>query len=428
MPTIQSQLNTLSSHLKRQRPTLLSRWLTAIRRDPRVPSSTGLSRGVLEDHIPMILGDFEERLRGERPQRGGQADVQQAEDAAEHGGHRWQQGYDIRETMREWGHLQAVMLDELESYAAKHPNLDPEVMIRARKALSVLCMDGHSESAFRYVQMQQAEAASRVHDLEASLRALQSLENERAELLRETAHDLRGGIGVIANSAALLATPQVAGPERDRFYSSLQRRISATAALLTDLTELARLEAGQVSLAIERFDAVERIRDFCEALRPLAAARNLFLKYEGPASIPVEGDLVKLQRIAQNLLLNALRATQRGGVVVRCSVEQGETDAPAHHWTLSVEDTGPGFALQAADEFRHALKRATEEAHKTEDRDPPTVQRATSGPGSGCVPSGEGIGLSIVKRLCTLVSASVELETAPGYGTTFRITFPIRYS
>lgn len=435
MSLVQHQLNALARHLERGRPERLRRWRDAVRRDPQLASSAALSRGILEDHIPMILSDFERRLQAEHPLRAMQAAVQQREDAAEHGRQRWQQGYDIRETMREWGHLQSAMLEELDRYADEHPDLDSNVMVTARQALTELCMDGNCESAFRYMQMQEAEAASRVRDLESSLRALQALENERAELLRETAHDLRGGIGVIANSAAFLAKPQVEGPERDRFYSSLQRRISATAALLTDLAELARLEAGQVALTIESFDAVERVREFCEALRTVAAARSLFLKYEGLASLPVEGDLLKLQRIVQNLLLNALQATQSGGVVVRCSVDKG-TDPK--RWTLSVEDTGPGFTLQASGELRHALKCATEEAHKVEsealarhetaEREPAVVQPATSGPGSGALPSGEGIGLSIVKRLCTLVGASVELETAPGYGTTFRITFPIRYS
>jgi signal transduction histidine kinase len=205
-------------------------------------------------------------------------------------------------------------------------------------------------------------------------------------------------------------------------------------AMLTDLAELARLEAGQDPLKIEAFDAAERVRDFCEVLRPLAATRSLFLKYEGLDSLPVESDLLKLQRIVQNLLVNALQATERGGVVVRCSAEKGEG---AHCWILSVEDTGPGFTLQAAGALRHALKRATDEAHKVEalalarkgeipGHEPATLLAAESEPGSADIPSGEGIGLSIVKRLCDLLGATLDLETAPGRGTTFRITFPSR--
>lgn len=389
----------------------------------------------MEDHIPNILGDFEHRLRAEHAIHAMHADLQQREDAAEHGRQRWQQGFDLREIMREWGHLQSVMLQELERYAADHPELEPQTMVAAREALTRLCMEGNCESASRFMQMHQAEAASRVRDLESSLRSLQSLENERAALLRETAHDLRGSISVIANTTALLAKPEVAGPERERFHSVLQQRIRSTGALLTDLVELARLEAGQDPLKIESFDAAERIREFCEVLRPTATARNLFLKYEGLSSLPVEGDLLKLQRIVQNLLVNALQATQRGGIVVRCSAENG---GGSQHWMLSVEDTGPGFTLQAAGALRHALKRATDEAHVAEAQasvrngemnlhEPAAIHPAESGPSSSALPPGEGIGLSIVKRLCDALGAIVDLETAPDHGTTFRITFPVRY-
>ena len=349
--------------------------------------------------------------------------------------HRWQQGYDIRETLREWGHLQAVLIRELETYGARHPRLRPEVMPAARESLMRLCLEGTCESASRYVRLQQAEAASRVSDLESSLRALQALEDERSKLLRETAHDLRGSVGVLASTTALLAHPQVAGPARDRFHNLLQQRIRSMGALLTDLVELARLEAGQSPLKIERFDAAQRLRELCEMLRPAAAERSLFLKCKGPRSLPVAGDQLKLQRIVQNLLLNALQATKHGGVVVRWSAGK---DKSARQWLLSIGDTGPGFALQSADPLRHALKRATDVARdaatggpgrsvKPKERKDSDVLAAGSGSESARLPSGEGIGLSIVKRLCELLGATLELETAPGRGTTIRILFPAGY-
>ncbi len=407
----------------------------AIRRDPELTSSSGLSRSVLEDHIPLILDDLERRLRADHALNAMQVDLQQRRDAGEHGRHRWQQGYDIRETLREWGHLQSVVLEELDRYAAVHPDVESEVLTTAREVLTKLCMDGNCESASRYVQMQQAEAASRVRDLESSLRSLQSLENERAMLLRETAHDLRGSVGVIANTTTLLPKPQVEGPERDRFYGLLQQRIHSMGALLTDLVELARLEAGQDPLKVESFDAVGRVRDFCEVLRPVAAARDLFLKYKGLGSLSVEGDLLKLQRIVQNLLVTALQATPRGGVVVvRCAEAPGNG---APHWMLSVEDTGPGFTLQAAGALRHALKRATDEARdvtgtpahaEASEPEPRIIPPSEAEVGSVTLPAGEGIGLAIVKHLSDVLGATVELETAPGHGTTFRIIFPARYA
>ncbi len=366
-----------------------------------------------------------------------QVDLQHRKDAADHGMHRWQQGYDIRETMREWGHLQTVVTQELDRYAAEHPQLEPAVITAARRILETLCTEGNCESASRYVGLQQAEAANRVRDLEASLNALQGLENERAKLLREAAHDLRGSVGVIANTTALLAKPSVHQEQRERFYDLLQQRIRSMGSLLSDLVELSRLEAGQNPLKIETFDAAERVREYCEILRPAAAERNLFLKYEGPQTLPVEGDVLKLQRIVQNLLLNALKATERGGVIVRCSGEMGQG---IRQWTLSVSDSGPGFNARSAGPLRRALKSATEIAHEVEGDATGEAEAGQTSTSQGAdlqdsrstgepaaLPSGEGIGLSIVKRLCEVLGATVELETAPGHGTTFRISLPLSY-
>jgi signal transduction histidine kinase len=429
-------LDALSTHLGRSREQLLHGWREAVRRDPQLAASSGLSRNALDDHIPRIIDDFARQLSVANTRDPAPIESQQRQDAAEHGMHRWQQGYDIREAVREWGHLEAVLMRELDAYATSHPQLHPEVMSTAREALLRLGIEGTSESAARYVRLQQAEAAGRVRDLESSLHALQALEDERSQLLRETAHDLRGSVGVLASTTALLAQPQVAGPARDHFHNLLQQRIRSIGALLSDLVELARLEAGQSPLKLESFDAAERLRGYCELLRPAAAELSLFLKCKGPDSLPVEGDPLKLQRIVQNLLLNALKATKHGGVVVRWSGGQGKS---AEQWVLSIGDTGPGFALQSAGPLRHALKRATDvahsvDAHGADQPDKPAkrtasdVLTAASGPGSATLPSGEGIGLSIVKRLCEVLSATLELETAPGHGTTIRIVFPVRYS
>lgn len=406
-----------------------------MRCDAELATSSGLSGGALDDHIPLLIDDFARRLTSEHADDPSPPDGQERRDASDHGMHRWQQGYDIREAMREWGHLEAVIMRELERYAASQPRLHRAVMPAARESLMRLCLEGTCESAGRYVRLQQAEAASRVRDLESSLRALQALEDERSRLLRETAHDLRGSVGVLASTTALLAKPEVAGVARDHFHNLMQQRIRSMGALLTDLVELARLEAGQSPLKIERFDAAGRLRELCEVLRPAAAERGLFLKCKGPKSLPVEGDQLKLQRIVQNLLLNALQATKQGGIVVGWSARREKS---GRQWLLSIGDTGPGFALQSAGPLRHALKRATDAARGAETRaadrsDEPTdrkdsdVLTAGSGSESATLPSGEGIGLSIVKRLCELLGATLELETAPGRGTTIRILFPLRY-
>jgi signal transduction histidine kinase len=199
---------------------------------------------------------------------------------------------------------------------------------------------------------------------------------------------------------------------------------------------LARLEAGQEQRRISEFNAGQLLKEFCETLRPLAAERSLFLKTDGAESLLVQGDAPKVQRILQNLVLNAIKVTDRGGVQVLWQ----EAGTPGREqWMLCVQDTGPGLDLGAAAPLARALSQATADAQDVEVRaelagDPsaqveaaPTLASQSPTTHSVHVPAGEGIGLSIVKRLCELLDASIELQSAAGEGTTFRVLFPRRY-
>jgi len=167
----------------------------------------------------------------------------------------------------------------------------------------------------------------------------------------------------------------------------------------------------------------------------VAEGTGLFMKTAGPDTLPVEGDAVKTERIAQNLLLNALKYTVRGGVTVSWG-DSRQNDA--HRWMLCVEDTGPGFHAGPGAPMAGALEEATEEARQVEE----TARTGVKGPAPNEPPSsdiaavdgrpvhqgrGEGIGLSIVKRLCELLDATIEMDSTAGEGTSLRIVSPRRY-
>ena len=166
----------------------------------------------------------------------------------------------------------------------------------------------------------------------------------------------------------------------------------------------------------------------------MAAERGLLLKAVGPTTLPVEGDAVKTRRIAQNLLLNALKYTQEGGVTATWGDSRPND---AERWMICVQDTGPGFHAGPGAPLIGALEEATEETHQVErnakGNEEPQGGAKTAPPPRSPDPRpvhqerGEGIGLSIVKRLSELLEASVELESKPGEGTTFRVILPRRY-
>jgi signal transduction histidine kinase len=433
-PDLDEQLSALAEHLDARRDALLQAWRKAIDRDPRMTTGASLPRTQLNDHIPGLLEAFGRRLRAiTRTPRDDRADADN-QDAAAHGLQRWQQGYDLREVTREWGCLQLCLLDELERYAAVHPEVELRVMSMARREWTALCTDGMSESTAKYFQLQQIEAVGHVRDLEQALGQVHDLERQRAELWHEAAHDLRGNLGVVANVAAGLSVRGMADPLRDRSLRILERNVTSLHALLEEVTNLARLQAGREQRQVRPFDAAVVLRELCERVQPIAEEQGLYLKGEGPAALPVEGDAVKMDRIAQNLLLNAVKYTLRGGVTLSWG-DSRQNDA--NRWMLRIHDTGPGFHAGPGAPMARALEEATEEARHVE-QVARGVSETTAADGnrSTAVPTdkrpvhqerGEGIGLSIVKRLCELLDATMEMESKPDEGTTIRIAFPRTY-
>ena len=423
-----SELDALASELLRRRDAILDEWRRA--GDPEECSvESSLSRAQFNDHIPAVLDCLAHTIR-EWPEAPDHARAQiQTDRVCEHGLQRWQQGYQLRELIREWGNLQICVADELERYAAAHPTLDPAVMPAARGAWVRLCAAGVADSATQYWRLHQAESAGHVHDLEQALTALRELEHARAEAWHNAAHDLRGSVTVVKGASTLLESDPVDAEAAEMLSTS----VASLHDMLNDLLSLARLEAGHEQRTLTSFDAAELLRDFCAASQTAAADRGLFLKMEGPDTLPVEGDKTKVVRILQNLLLNALKYTQRGGVCVAWGTDSGrDTD----RWTFSVQDTGPGIdennAAPFAQELRDATAIANDAAVKSSDRRrdiaPAETLRSASQAPPQSQQTGEGVGLTIVKRLCELLDAGLELATEAGRGTTFRVILPRRYA
>lgn len=434
-PEVAATLEAIAIHLAQRREAILDQWRAAVESDPELSMASTSTRAQFIDHIPPVLDAFEARLAARRSSDRAEAREDERQSAGEHGLHRWQQGYNLPETMCEWGHLHMVLLHELEIFEAQNPGVDASAMQIARRELVRLCSDGVCASATRYAHLQRREAATRELELESALAQLKRLEQERGQAWREAAHDLRGRAQAIASASAILTRDGVPEQQRARFSEMLRLGVTSLNKLLGDLMDQARLEAGHERRQISTFDVAALLREFCDATRPVAADKNLFLTTKGDPSLMIEGDPAKIQRIVQNLVLNALKVTERGGVKVTWQAR--EDDARAH-WILCVQDTGPGFKFGSSTPISRVLKHATEEAHEVEARNQPAP--ASNPPVDSAptlasqtpttvkpAPAGEGIGLSIVKRLCEMLDASLELESSEGEGTTFRMVFPRRY-
>ena len=419
MANVKDELATLADHLRNRRDALLSAWQGAVRRDPNLTGGDALPRAELLDHIPALLYAFEQSLRHVANEA--LAEAAGSTPAASHGLQRWLQGYDLREVTRELGKLNGCIIFELDAYASAHAQVSSEALIRARQAWATLCCSAIEESVNQYFSLQQQEAEGQVKGLERALEEFRALERQRGDLWREAAHDLRGNLSVVASVTVGLTRRGKEESSRDEFIRILMRNVTSLHQLLDDVTSLARLQAGREVRQIEPLDATPLLQALCESIRPIALQRGLYLKCAGPEGLAAEGDAVKIRRIAQNLILNAVKYTHTGGI----SVSWGD-GAPndLKRWTLSIQDTGPGFHTASAQPLAAALESTTEAnpmaaSHTSlEDMGKQTLRGD----------AGEGIGLSIVKRLCDMLDASIEMQSIKDQGTTFRILFPRHYA
>lgn len=425
-------VGAIADHLLSRRQAILAAWAEAARRDPELTASVALSRTQFFDHIPQMLDALVRKLRASYLRQVLEAQQEEIESAEGHGIQRWQQGYNEGEVMREWVSLNACIADELEAFALSHPDVDRRAMSIAWRHVSEFTVAGMSESVGEYSRLLRTEAAGRLQALQEAMQRLNEMERERAALWREAAHDLRGNVGVVRNATELLRHTV-----RDEGIAAtplqlLERSVASLHALLEDLTTQARLDAGQEARECRPFDVAVVLRELCRTREMLARERGLFLECEGPDSLPVEGDEVKTRRIAQNLLQNALMYTRQGGVRMTWK----ELEQPPKRWMLCVQDTGPGLAPERAAPLSAAIESATRDTLSAQAGAGALANASPPQPPAPTLPSlspsastshGEGIGLSIVKRLCELLDASIELQTEPGKGTTFRVTFPCRY-
>jgi signal transduction histidine kinase len=427
---IQHHLMQLAAYIETEREAVLAHWRESVNADPQLANSSQWTRAQFHDHVPYIIDTFVAKLRAWPHDDTAPQQQRERLTSNAHAQHRWQQGYDLRSLTREWGQLNFSIIGIIDRYEMEQVTLPRGALTEARCVWAEMYNESLSESVVEYHRLLQAEAAMRANELKSALEELRELERARGEVLRSATHDLRGSLNIVSGSMEIMNGEDLPPQMREQGQQMLKRGVSALNHMLSDLMDMARLEAGQEQRHIEPFDAAKVLAELCDASRGLAESRGLQLNCEGQSTLPVEGDRVKMHRIAQNLLLNAIKYTHRGGVTVSWNLLSSD------RWMLTVQDTGPGIHANAAP-FAKELESATHIAHAIEnDHDEknlrgkkPTVSNTS---GTTLLPAeatgaGEGIGLSIVKRLCELLDASLELESTPGIGTLFRVTFPLRY-
>ena len=265
----------------------------------------------------------------------------------------------------------------------------------------------------RQMQQQQTDLLRQVGqsvDTVNQLAHLQQQIRKRGDLLRTSSHDLRASLGIVQSAAGLLTFAHT-DEDRAHMLDIIQRNVKETTRLITDLLNYARLEAGQEVLQMAQFDAGQLLLQLGRNIEPIVQNKGLAFQLEGPETLPLVGDAVQVLRIAQNLVLNALKYTRTGSITLRWATETPEK------WSFSVIDTGPGLPTGPA----HQPVRDPIDAGPALSHSLPNGSRLLL----SSVP-GEGIGLHIAQQLTELMGGRMVVKSGPG-GSTFLVSLPRYY-
>ena len=266
--------------------------------------------------------------------------------------------------------------------------------LRARTRLAVHAARELLEAQAANTRTLQAQAV----ELEAA-----RLEGERAnaaksQFLAMMSHEIRTPMNGVLGTAELLSHSPLDASQR-RLVETAQRSGAAMLALIDDLLDLSRIEAGKLVLHEAGFDLRLLIADVLLLLAPAAREKGLdYVSHLEPA-LPerVRGDALRLRQVLTNLVANALKFTERGRVELR--VEQLDRSADAVRLRFEVCDTGPGIAAAHHLAMFEAFTQA----------DASTTRRH----------GGSGLGLAIVKQLVQLMGGEVGVTSRPGAGAVF---------
>ncbi|MBZ0293614.1 MAG: HAMP domain-containing protein [Anaerolineae bacterium] len=240
-------------------------------------------------------------------------------------------------------------------------------------------------------------------NLQEAARQKETLEQGRRDLIAWASHDLRTPLASLRLVVDAMADGVVDDEAtRQRYLSTAQMEIANLDELISDLFELSQLDSGHLDLRRERTSLSDLLSDTLSAMRALAERRGVKLMGEVDDTIdPVEIDAEKIQRVLYNLLVNAIRHTSEGGEVHLCAKALGD------RVQVTVTDSGEG--IQQAD-LPYVFDRFYRgERARTRDHD---GQR------------GAGLGLAIARGLIEAHNGTIEVQSAPGQGATFRFTLP----
>ena len=257
------------------------------------------------------------------------------------------------------------------------------------------------EAIARHMAGLERTVAERTADLRAAKAAADAANNAKSDFLATMSHEIRTPMNGVMVMAEMLASGDLP-PRQRRFAEVIAKSGSSLLAIINDILDFSKIEAGKLELEAAAVDPAEIVEDVLSLFWERARSKGLDLAGFVDPAVPakVEGDAVRLRQVVSNLVNNAIKFTEAGGVFVEV------TWAGADRLRVAVRDTGIGIPEEKLPGLFAAFSQA----------DQSTTRRF----------GGTGLGLAICKRLVEAMGGKMAVRSTPGQGSAFAFEAPVR--
>ena len=255
------------------------------------------------------------------------------------------------------------------------------------------------------------ELDSKIEELAQANLSLFEMNKIKNEFLATMSHELRTPLNSILGFSEVLRDAENLSDRQQRYVRNIDTSGRSLLALIDDILDLAKIEAGKMRRHVTAFALGDVIEHQVSSMQPLAEKKTIELIARVEADLPpMNQDLGKLQQILANLLSNAVKFTPEGGRVIVDVVTERDDDTGQDFANISVTDTGIGIRLADQAVIFEKFRQGSGAGEKTD-----VTTREYEG---------TGLGLSIVKELARLLGGEVGLQSEFGKGSTFFVRLP----
>jgi signal transduction histidine kinase len=241
-----------------------------------------------------------------------------------------------------------------------------------------------------------------LEEIQEKSRQVEEASKHKSQFLANMSHELRTPLNAILGYTELVLDGIYGdAPEKMRnVLERIQTNGKHLLGLINDVLDLSKIEAGQLVLSLNDYSIKDMMQGVYVAVEPLAGNKKLNFKLEVPPDLPAaHGDERRLSQVLLNLVGNAIKFTDTGGVAMKASTANGS-------YTVAVTDTGPGIA----DADKAKIFEEFQQSDSTHTK----------------AKGGTGLGLAIAKRIVEMHGGQLWVESTLGSGSTFFFTIPLR--